>query len=109
MWSRGPWEGLRRRPSMRALALVAAVGCGDGARPAGVDPPANVAEMQAAPRSTPVPGAQRGVRVDLRDQGHHVRALSRQPDGTYRSVCIDAPAALRPATPRPGGHPDGRP
>ena len=39
-----------------------------------------------------------GLRVDLAGTAQHVRALERQPDGTYRSVCTDNPEALRPAT-----------
>jgi hypothetical protein len=42
-------------------------------------------------------GAGRGLRVDLRDKPQHVRGLQRQPDGTYRNVCLDTPASLRPA------------
>jgi hypothetical protein len=44
-----------------------------------------------------------GLRVDLTGAAPHVRALERQPDGTYKNVCVDAPGALRPA---PRGHGD---
>jgi hypothetical protein len=49
-------------------------------------------------------GARPGVRVDMAGTTHHVRALERQSDGTYRSICTDNADALRPALDRqPGG------
>ena len=48
-------------------------------------------------------GGHPGVRFDMRDRIEHVRALEKQPDGTYKSVCIDGAEALRPAPPRPDG------
>jgi hypothetical protein len=48
-------------------------------------------------------GGHPGVRFDLRDRIEHVRALQKQPDGTYKSVCVDGAQALRPAAPHPDG------
>ena len=69
-----------------AFAL-ASIGCGEGA--AGVArSDREAARLPAAVTSGPPP---RGFRVDLRDQVHHARGLVKQPDGSYRSVCVDAP------------------
>ena len=38
-----------------------------------------------------------GTFIDLRGGGRHVRALERQPDGTLKQVCVDAPEMLAPA------------
>jgi hypothetical protein len=48
-------------------------------------------------------GGHPGFRFDMRDRIEHVRALEKQPDGTYKSVCVDGAGALRPAQPRPDG------
>jgi hypothetical protein len=56
--------------------------------------PAGPSSEPAGPRMSTVPG--RTLRVDLRDDGAHTRGLQRQPDGTFRTVCVDAPEALRP-------------
>jgi hypothetical protein len=54
--------------------------------------------LTATQPTTPAePGAHRGLRVDPRDQPQHMRGLQRQPDGRYKNICTDAPAALRPA------------
>jgi hypothetical protein len=51
------------------------------------------------PRHMPAPVSRPGggVRIDLRGSPGHVRALERQPDGSYKQVCTDAPA-LAPAS-----------
>ena len=74
------------------MALLLGAG-GEGGTPGG-DPPAPVA---AAPLVTGG-GGRPGVRVDLAGTAQHVRALQRQPDGTYKSVCTDDPDAMRPST-----------
>lgn len=76
------------------MALLLGAGCEGAATPTG-DPPAPRAV--AAPLVTGAAGRP-GLRVDLAGTAHHVRALERQPDGTYRSICTDNPDALRPAT-----------
>ena len=38
-----------------------------------------------------------GTLIDLRGRGRHVRALERQPDGTLKQVCVDAPEMLAPS------------
>jgi len=89
------------------LALLLGASCEGPAEPAG-EPPAlpAAATMRAVVSNAPVttagessrPGA--GVRVDLAGTTHHVRALERQPDGTYKSICADSADALRPAAAR---------
>jgi hypothetical protein len=87
------------------LALVLGWGC-DGAGPAtgSTSAPTAVAATQALVTGAPAVtnGGPPGVRVSLAGTAHHVRALERQPDGTYKTVCIDSPEALRPAAARPG-------
>ncbi len=92
------------------MALLLGAGC-EGAGPPAGDPPApgasaaTAAQPSALVAAAPVVtsgGARPGLRVDLAGTAHHVRALQRQPDGTYKSVCTDSPEALRPAT-RTGG------
>jgi hypothetical protein len=85
------------------MALLLGAGCEGAGTPAS-DPPATgatgaqpTALVAAAPVVTGG-GARPGLRVDLAGTAQHVRALERQPDGTYRSVCTDSPEALRPAT-----------
>jgi hypothetical protein len=93
------------------MALLLGASCEGPAAPAGESPasvaaPATTGALVAgAPVTTGGgirPGA--GVRVNLAGTTHHVRGLERQPDGTYRSICIDSADALRPAVDRrPGG------
>jgi hypothetical protein len=90
------------------IALLFGAGC-DGAGPTstGGSPPATSsattqALVTAAPAVTSGPGGPPGVRVSLAGTAHHVRGLERQPDGTYKSVCVDSPESLRPATDRSG-------
>jgi hypothetical protein len=100
------------------LALAVA-GCDDGgvametgrATAASVAPvaaPREAVEGDAAlitpRRAVPMPGG--GLRVDLGGEAHHVRGLERQPDGTYKNVCADAPGGLKPRLLRaPGAAP----
>jgi hypothetical protein len=60
--------------------------------------PAPAPAIAAAPRpqvrtrlppAVAMPGG--GTRIDMRASGKHVRALERQPDGTFKHVCVDAP------------------
>jgi hypothetical protein len=93
-----------------ALALLLGASCEGPAEPAG-ESPALSATTRAVVSGAPVtaggsvrPGA--GVRVDLAGTTHHVRALERQPDGTYKTICADNADALRPAAARsPAGPP----
>ena len=97
-------------------ATLLLAGCGEGAAPAA--PPAGgpTAAAATATASTPAPALDRaaralpaepmpggGIRLDTRGDGRHVRGLQRQPDGTYRAVCVDAPEALRPRAAATGG------
>jgi hypothetical protein len=95
-----------------ALVLALGAGCADrGPEPPPPAPAGTVAAPPASPPMTPPPGASRrlpapvampggGVRIDMRGSTGHVRALVRQPDGTYKSTCIDAPEIAQPRTPR---------
>jgi len=47
------------------------------------------------PAPVAMPGG--GTLIDLRGAGRHVRALERQPDGTVKQVCVEAPEMLAPA------------
>ena len=86
---------------MMALLLLGASCDGPGAPSSGSPLPEAPAPTARALVSG---GAHPGVRVDLTGTTHHVRALERQPDGTYRSICTDSADALRPALDRrPGG------
>jgi len=57
--------------------------------------PAAAARRNARPWLMPaavaMPGG--GGRIDMRGSPKHVRALERQPDGTFKQVCADAPEA----------------
>jgi hypothetical protein len=77
------------------VSLGASLGLSCGASPP-PDSETAPAPLALAPVAA---GAARGVRVDLHDKPRHVRGLQRQPDGTYKSVCFDAPEGLRPAGP----------
>jgi hypothetical protein len=78
----------RRCVLIAAIGIAAvAIGCSGGA-PGDARPEVEAARTPAAVTSTPPP---RGFRVDLRDQVHSARGLVRQPDGSYRAVCVDAP------------------
>lgn len=88
------------------MALLLGAGC-EGAVPPASSPPAPAATEAPAAQppalvaAAPVVtggGARLGLRVDLSGTAQHVRALERQPDGTYKSVCTDNPEAMRPAT-----------
>ena len=93
------------------LALLLGASCEGPAEPAGESPalpaPATTRAVVSSAPATTVGGSIRpgaGVRVDLAGTTHHVRALERQPDGTYKSICADSADALRPAAARhPGG------
>jgi hypothetical protein len=41
------------------------------------------------PPAVVMPGG--GTRIDMRGSGKHTRALERQPDGTFKHVCVDVP------------------
>jgi hypothetical protein len=88
--------------AMGALGLLGVAGCGDVRPRAELDPPMVVASPSPS-SAAPLP---RGVRVDLSGEVHHARGLIRQLDGSYRTACVDAPGALRPAQAqaRPIGH-----
>jgi hypothetical protein len=120
--------GVRLRASCvaGAAALVLAAGCaadrpppasgGQPAAPAspGLTPapavsPARlprpgIAGLSPAPRRTQLPAPVAmpggGVRIDMRTGGRHVRALERQPDGSLKQVCLDAPDSLAPGASR---------
>jgi hypothetical protein len=47
------------------------------------------------PPPVAMPGG--GTRIDMRGSGKHTRALERQPDGTFKHVCVDAPEMGRPS------------
>ena len=91
------------------LAVLLAASCEGPAETAGESPalpaPATTRAVISSAPVTAVGGRIRpGVRVDLAGTTHHVRALERQPDGTYKSICADNADALRPAAARhPGG------
>jgi len=83
------------------MALLLGASC-EGPGAPGSDSPAPMAPATVRPLVSA--GAGPGVRVELAGTAHHVRALQRQPDGTYRSICTDNADALRPAVNRqPGG------
>jgi hypothetical protein len=90
--------GLRARLRLSTEALALSLGlaaCGGERPPTELDPP--VVLTSPSIRS-PLP---RGVRVDLAGQVRHARGLIRQPDGTYKTTCVDAPDGLRPAPAHP--------
>ena len=96
----------RLRLATGALALLGVAGCGDERPRAELEPPVAV----TAPSSMSSASAARlprGVRVDLRDEVRHARGLIRQPDGTYKTACVDAPDGLRPASAHERDH-EGR-
>lgn len=91
--------------AMWALGMLGGGGCGDAR------PPAQLADLTLPARlAAPATVVTRpvGVRVDLAGQVRHARGLVRRPDGTYRTVCVDAPDALKPAPPHPGQHDGSR-
>ena len=60
-----------------------------------VTPAARLQSRTKLPPPVAMPGG--GTRIDTRASGRHVRALERQPDGTFKHVCVDAPEiAQRP-------------
>jgi hypothetical protein len=71
-----------------ALWVGWTAGCADGG-PVGEPAPARTAPITSRAVISGTPP--RGVRVDLTAQAHHARALLRQPDGSYRTICADAP------------------
>jgi len=81
--------------------LLGLAGCGDQRLRTELDPPVALTSPSTAASSTPPP---RGVRIDLRGEVRHARGLIRQPDGTYKTACVDAPDGLRPAPSRPRDH-----
>jgi len=94
------------------LALLLGASCEGPAEPAGesavLPAPATTRALVSSTPVTTVGGSNRtgaGVRVDLAGTTHHVRALERQPDGTYKSICADSADALRPAAARHSGGP----
>jgi hypothetical protein len=63
-------------------------------------PPAAPAARSLRPRAplrAPVAMPGGGTWIDMRGAGRHVRALERQPDGTLKQVCVDAPEMLAPS------------
>jgi hypothetical protein len=107
----------RLLPAGCLVGLTLLGACVDNVPPADGQPPtlaaaqaAGGAAAHARPRKTPVPLPGGGIRLDLGGEGRHVRALERQHDGTYKTICIDAPDALRPRDdPGLGGAPGGSP
>jgi hypothetical protein len=80
-------------------------GCGVGSIDEATSAPAVTSPLVASNPTTTGhsgmgAGGHPGFRVDLAGTGHQVRGLERQPDGTFKSVCFDDPAALRPAAAR---------
>jgi hypothetical protein len=85
------------------MALLLGASCGEGPAAPSSGTPAPMAPPTA--RALVAGGTGPGLRVDMAGTTHHVRALERQPDGTYRSICTDSADALRPAVARPPGAP----
>ena len=56
---------------------------------------ATVALPVKLPPPVVMPGG--GTRIDMRGSGKHTRALERQPDGSFKQVCVDVPEIGRPA------------
>jgi hypothetical protein len=74
--------------------LLGAAACGDATSGPELEAPPAPSALTA---SAPIAGAHAGVRVDLAHEVHHLRGLVRQTDGSYHSVCVDAPDGLKPA------------
>jgi len=68
---------------LRAPGTLTQLGAAAPARP-----PLRPWQMPAA---VAMPGG--GGRIDMRGSPKHVRALERQPDGTFKQICADAPLA----------------
>jgi hypothetical protein len=124
MWAVGDRRsGSGVRAGARALraagiaALALAFGCAERTPPTAGEAPSNATETRIAPAPLPprapraaasslrprtplrapvaMPGG--GTRIDMRGGGRHVRALERQPDGTLKQVCLDAPEMVSPS------------
>jgi len=80
---------VRRALSVTVLGLVWAAACADGGGGGRAAPVNGAVTTTRAPVISSAPP--RGVRVDLGGQVHQARALVRQPDGSYRAICADAP------------------
>ena len=113
------WGVRATKRALRAAgvaALAFAFGCADRSPSTGGEPPAAAAteaRTAAAPLPPPAPAARSlrpraplrapvampggGTLIDMRGAGRHVRALERQPDGTLKQVCVDAPEMLAPS------------
>ena len=113
----GVRAGARGLRAVGVAALALAFGCAERTPTTPGETPSTATEITAAaaplpPRSpigaasslrprTPLrapvamPGG--GTMIDMRGGGRHVRALERQPDGTLKQVCVDAPEMLAPA------------
>jgi hypothetical protein len=118
MWAPGvrilSWGERVRVRALRAAgvaALAVAFGCADRIPATALEaPPVSAAPARIAARVVPPPviGAPAllrpraplpppvampggGIRIDLRGSGKHIRALERQPDGSFKHACVDAP------------------
>ena len=109
--------GARALHAAGIAAMALAVGCAERTPATPGEAPSTATEITtaaaplpprapigAAPSSRPrtplrapvaMPGG--GTMIDMRGGGRHVRALERQPDGTLKQVCVDAPEMLAPA------------
>lgn len=106
---RAPGNRIGRWSAILAIAvgLVGLASCtaerpgpGEGATPAAATqtPAPGTAPLQGKtilPPPVAMPGG--GTRIDMRGSGKHTRALERQPDGSFKHVCVDAPEMGRPA------------
>jgi hypothetical protein len=112
-------SGVRAGATLRTagIALLAlAFGCAERAPTTADEAPLTAKQVEAAaplpprlpiavapslrsraPLRAPVAMPGGGTRIDLRGSGRHVRALERQPDGTLKHVCVDAPEMVSPS------------
>jgi hypothetical protein len=82
-------------PSGAAPATTAfAVAAQQGAAAATGDP----GRRWRPPAPVAMPGG--GDRIDMRGSPWHVRTLRRQPDGSYKQACVEAPEITAAAGPR---------
>ena len=89
-----------RTPTTPSAAASTATETGTGAAPLPL--PAPIAAVPATlrhrtPLRAPVAMPGGGTLIDLRGGGRHVRALERQPDGSLKQVCANAPEMMAPA------------
>ena len=113
----GVRAGARALRAAGAAALALAFGCAERTPTTASEAPSTATETSTAAAPVPLPAPTAvarslrprtplrapvampggGTLIDLRGSGRHVRALERQPDGTLKQVCVDAPEMLAPA------------